>query len=191
MTANIMRLSRRLHAETEASEIAEAALVLPLLFTFLLAIISFGRAYNIYTTLTYAAHEGARVANSTTCAMCGNTPATAVLVASTVGQVLQASKIDPNPIQIYTGTSALNACPGGGAVSCNDSNNVHVCTNVELNATTRRRRFGPPPPPTVTGPVACGTTVSFQYPYQLNLPFSSWNKQLLALKVESQLVSEN
>lgn len=40
--------------------ILEAALVLPLLFTFLFAIIEFGRAFNMYQTMTNAAREGAR-----------------------------------------------------------------------------------------------------------------------------------
>lgn len=38
----------------------EAALVIPLLFMFLFAIIEFGRVYNMYQTITNAAREGAR-----------------------------------------------------------------------------------------------------------------------------------
>jgi len=192
---------RRLAVDTGASEIAEAALILPLLFMFLLAIVSFGRAYNIYSTVTYAAHEGARVANSSQCATCGNTQSSASDVANAVSQVLQASKISPGAIQTYAGTSALTACPvappscpGGesGASCCGTSGNVRVCSNVEINATTRRRRRGGGGGgTTVTGPVACGSTVSFQYPFQLTLPFMSLNKQILTLKAEAQLVNDN
>ncbi|HYG97971.1 MAG TPA: TadE/TadG family type IV pilus assembly protein [Terriglobales bacterium] len=40
--------------------LVEAAIVLPLLFMFLFAIIEFGRAFNMYQTMTNAAREGAR-----------------------------------------------------------------------------------------------------------------------------------
>src|SRR5215468_897499 len=56
----------------QAAEIAEAAVVLPLVFMFLLGIIWFGRAFNIYTTITQAAQQGAISAARSTCATCGN-----------------------------------------------------------------------------------------------------------------------
>jgi hypothetical protein len=191
MTQRMMQAWNRLGKDDEASEIAEAALVLPLLFTFLLAIITFGRAFNVYSTLTYAAHEGARAANTSTCATCGNASLPAD-VSNAITQALQGSKVDPAPLQTYAGTATPVDC-GGGAASCSDINggNIHVCTNIQINATTRRRRFGPPPPPRVTGPVACGSSVSFQYPYRLSLPFTGLNADVMTLKVESQLVSEN
>jgi len=48
--------------DCRGTEIAEAALVLPLVFMLLLGIIWFGRAFDIYSTLSHAAREGARVA---------------------------------------------------------------------------------------------------------------------------------
>ena len=47
---------------TDGAEIAEAALVLPLVFMLLLGIIWFGRAFNIYSTIQQAAQQGAIVA---------------------------------------------------------------------------------------------------------------------------------
>jgi len=44
--------------------LVEAAFVLIVLFTFLMAILEFGRAYNVYQTMTDAAREGARFAVS-------------------------------------------------------------------------------------------------------------------------------
>ena len=52
---------------TEASEIAEAAVVLPLVFMFLLGIVWFGRAFNIYSTIQQAAQQGALAAARPTC----------------------------------------------------------------------------------------------------------------------------
>ena len=43
----------------DGAEIAEAAMVLPLVFMLLLGIVWFGRAFNIYSTITQAAQQGA------------------------------------------------------------------------------------------------------------------------------------
>jgi Flp pilus assembly protein TadG len=181
---------KQIAAETRGAEVAEFAAVLPILMMLLLGIISFARAYNVHTTITYAAQEGARTAAASSCATCGNTAATADDVAARVTEVLQASKIDPSAIQTYTGaTTEISCAPGGGPASCSDSGNVHVCTNVELNATTRRRRGRTIT--SVTGPAACGATVSFEYPYQFNLPFTSISRQLVTLKADVQAPSED
>ena len=44
------------------AELVEAGFVLPILLMLLLGIFSFGRAYNVYQTITRAAREGARMA---------------------------------------------------------------------------------------------------------------------------------
>ncbi len=66
---------KQIATETRGAEVAEFAAVLPILMMLLLGIISFARAYNVYTTITYAAQEGARIAAASSCATCGNTPA--------------------------------------------------------------------------------------------------------------------
>lgn len=54
--------------EESGAELVEAALVLPLLLVLLLGIVTFGRAYNTYQTITRAAREGAKAAVLTPCA---------------------------------------------------------------------------------------------------------------------------
>lgn len=54
--------------EDSGAELFEAALVLPILLMLLLGIITFGRAYNTYQTITRAAREGAKAAVLTPCA---------------------------------------------------------------------------------------------------------------------------
>ena len=184
MKRSLATFCRRIVRETRGAEVAEFAAVLPILMTLLLGIISFARAYNIYTTIAYAAQEGAHAAAASTCATCGNTATTPDDVANRVTQVLQASKIDPSAIQVYSGHTVPIGC-NGGTVQCTPSQNITVCTNVELNAITRRGRT------TVTGPSACGTSVTFQYPYQFNLPFTSLSRQLVTLKADVQVPSEN
>jgi Flp pilus assembly protein TadG len=169
---------KRVLAEDMASEIAEAALVLPLAFMILLGIYWFGRAFNTYATINHAAREGARAAAAQTCATCGNglNPAN---VATIINQAMQASSIDPNQIRAYTPT--LNFCGGGG--SCQTiGTNISLCTNVVVqNAPNGTTGLGAP---------ACGVNVSFQYPYQFWLPFTSLNNQLFLLTADVQTNGE-
>jgi len=162
---------RRLRSETSGQEIAEAAIILPVALLILLAILWFGRAYNIYATVTHAAAEGARVAATPTCATCSDALPANATVQNAVTAVLQASSIDPSQIGLYAPTPAPVFCPGitpAGACTTT-ANNVTVCRGIELND------------PAVSSPQACGTRVSFQYPYQflvfnfkiINLPASA------------------
>ena len=174
--------SAKLEARSEeAAEIAEAALVLPLVFMLLLGIVWFGRAFNIYTTITQAAQQGAIAAARATCATCGNnatpdgtdftTPGT---VLYSVGSVLEASNLDPSQIV------ASSAPPAG----CTTPSNVTICRNMQLNAGGAAL-----PVPCDNPPVQsqmCGTMVSFQYPFQFYLPFTSLNQQRIVMSAQGQ-----
>ena len=94
---------------TRGSQVAEAALVMPLAFMLLLGIYWFGRAFNTYATINHAAREGARIAVAQTCGTCGNTAPTVGTVASTVTQTMQASSVDPSP---RSSLPEPYACPG-------------------------------------------------------------------------------
>ena len=81
---------------TDGAEIAEAALVLPLVFMLLLGIVWFGRAFNIYSTIKQAAQQGAITAARATCATCGNNPSPPMPRWTTrLTAVMQASNLDP------------------------------------------------------------------------------------------------
>jgi len=97
--------------ETRGSQIAEAALVMPLAFMMLLGIYWFGRAFNTYATINHAAREGARAAVAQTCATCAspNIAPTTATVASVVTQTMQASSVDPTQIIAYPSTLLLPA----------------------------------------------------------------------------------
>jgi TadE-like protein len=168
---------RKLFASDRASEIAEAALVLPLVFMILLGIYWFGRAFNVYATINHAAREGARAAAAQTCASCGNQAPVTATVAGIVTQAMQASSVDPGQIKAYNPT--LNFCAAGG--TCNTSGNISICTNVLLQNAAGV---------TGLGAQACGVDVHFQYPYQFWLPFTSLNNQQLLLTADVQTVGE-
>jgi hypothetical protein len=175
-----MKLWKKLAGETVGAEIAEAAVVLPLVFMLILGIYWFGRAYNIYATITHAAREGARAATAQTCATCGNTAMVESQVATRVAQALQASKLDPTQVSPLLPSPVMKDCGTGAPVipTCGSSPAVCFVPNVRLNDPT-------------TGPPACGVSVSFQYPYQFYLPFTSLNKQLILLKANVQTTGED
>src|SRR3981081_4262212 len=94
---------RRLARGTSGAEIAEAALVLPLMFMMLLGIFWFGQAFSIYGTITHAAREGARAGAAPSCTTCvaGNTGSKnaydAVKSALAVGKLDVANAQPPSP----------------------------------------------------------------------------------------------
>jgi hypothetical protein len=188
--------------DSGGAEIAEFAIVLPILLTVIFAMYSFGRAYNIYTTITRAAQEGAEIAAvPSTCAACptpgappcSGGPATTypndTCVANTVTSILQASRIDPAQIQVLAPTVPTTAASpppltAGTATpcvapapppSCAATNNITVCRNVVLNPTSTVQE--------------CGTVVSFQYHYQLSAALNiipGYNLSVLDIPVQAE-----
>jgi hypothetical protein len=167
--------TRELLSSSTASQIAEAALVLPLAFMMLLGIYWFGRAFNIYGTINHAVQQGVRTGVAQTCATCGNASVLSAQTPTAITSLMQASHVDPAQIQSYA--PAVGFCAGGGSCST-DPNRIRMCSNVLLS------------PPAAAGPQACGVSVSFQYPYQFWLPFTSLNRQQIVLKVNVQMKGE-
>jgi Flp pilus assembly protein TadG len=172
----IRKIARKL-SRTDGAEIAEAALVLPLVFMLLLGIVWFGRAFNIYSTIQQAAQQGAITAARSTCVTCNNTQATDTTVASVVTSLMQSSSLDVAQIQATSPAPLFCVDPPGGA--CTTRNNITICRNVQLN------------PAAGVQPLQCGTMVSFQYPFQFYLPFTSLNLQPIVMTAQAQSRMEN
>jgi hypothetical protein len=100
-TRQTITLLSRLLGGTSGAEIAEAAVILPLLFMLLLGIMWFGRAFNIYATINHAAREGAQAAAAHSCASCGNVTPTAANIRSVIDPILSASHLDPAQVQNF------------------------------------------------------------------------------------------
>ena len=181
-----MRNLKRIVVETAASEVAEAALVLPIVFMILMGILWFGRAYNVYATITHAAQEGARLAATNDCATCGNNTyqANPGPVFSTISQALQASKLDP--------TKVANPSPTPTFCTCGNQNcgTPVACAPVSAGQPQVCIQFDVQLDPNVTAPGSCGVAVSFQYPYQFNFPFTSLNLQLINLNTQVRMKGE-
>ncbi len=173
------RIARHLRS-TDGAEIAEVALVLPLVFMFLLGIVWFGRAFNIYSTIQQAAQQGAIAAARSTCATCENKPTPignvggpVGSVAFTIAGVLQASNLDPSQILATSlSTPVLCTNPPG---TCTVTGNITVCTRVLLN------------PSAGLQPPLCGALVSFRYPAGFSLPFTSLTQINLAATAQSRM----
>ncbi len=183
---------RKLVTATGGSEIAEAALVLPILFMLLLGIYWFGRAFNVYATINHAAREGARAAVAQKCATCSsavnpscssgiNCSLTPDQIADQVQQALQASSIDWRQVTNLAGNRL--ACDGTSPpCSFPAAGKPQICVryNVQLPTTL----------PAGSGAPACGVSVEFQYPYKFFLPFTSLNMQQIMLNAGVQMTGE-
>lgn len=170
---------RRLVAETRGAEIAEAAAVLPLMFMFLLGIFWFGQAFSIYGAITRAAQEGARAGSIPYCATCvapSNPPLQYQMNAVSAAQAAMiASKLDPTLARFPVPQPSFLAC-GTYSTSCGPASS-NVCVQSPVQMTN----------PALGQTAICGTSVSFQYPFQFWLPFTSLNKQQIWITASARV----
>ena len=96
------RWKSRLLQDASGAEIAEAAVILPLLFMLLFGIMWFARAFNIYTTVNRAAREGALAEAANNCVTCGNAFRLPNDIRdNVVYPILLASHLDPAQVQNF------------------------------------------------------------------------------------------
>jgi Flp pilus assembly protein TadG len=106
----------RAQRKDRGATILETALVLPILFAVIFGILEFGRAYNIYQTVTNAAREGARYSVAPFAAgtaNAGSLPDASTQVIPLVQHFLRADGIlvpDAN-IAVVQNCSGTAACP--------------------------------------------------------------------------------
>ena len=173
-TKRASRLFRRLAVETDATEIAEAAAVLPLMFMMLLGIFWFGQAFSIYGAITRAAQEGARAGAAPYYTTCSGSNSPTTNVTNAVNNVLNAARLDPSLIRSSVPT--VNACPPTATISGTCPPNA-VCVRYPIQLST-----------TALGTTSvCGILVTLQYPFRFWLPFTSLNKQLIYLTATARV----
>jgi len=168
---------------SDAQEVAELAIVLPILLILIFCIFSFARAYNIYSTITRAAQEGARVATASLCVTCppAKIPISCAVstspgqlppdqcVAQAVSDALLASHLDPS----HAATLASLPEPPCSTQSLGASGEIYICRNVALSSTPPLQACDSPSPALQ----ACDTIVSFHYQYRfLPVPFLTFNQ---------------
>jgi hypothetical protein len=90
------------------------------------------------------------------------------------------AKLDPAQSKKYPVTPpALLSCIDGSAAKCDDKQltNAGVCVQQPVQLTSPGSE--------------CGIAVSFQYPYQFWLPFTSLNKQRIFLQGQARMRLES
>lgn len=170
----------RLLIETRGAEIAEAAAVLPLMFMMLLGIFWFGQAFSIYGAITRAAQEGARAGATPYCTTCAS--ATLAQYATNAANAAQAamtsSNLNPALAQYPTTPATFISCNATTTTCANTSANF--CVQAPVILTTSNTG--------ATG--TCGVSVSFRYPFQFWLPFTSLNKQMIWIPASARVRME-
>jgi Flp pilus assembly protein TadG len=177
MLASARNISRRLAAEIRGAEIAEAAAVLPVMFMVLLGIFWFGQAFSTYGTITRAAQEGARAGAAPRCTTCASGSSASVNAYNAVLASMNAAKLDTTKARYPVSPPAVTACPSGtGSTTCDGTASSTICvqTGIELSNTSGG----------ATG--VCGVSVSFQYPFQFVLPYTSISNQKIWLTASAQ-----
>jgi len=146
---------KRLSCDAAGAEIAEAAVVLPLLFMLLFGIMWFARAFNIYTAVNRAAREGALVAAAPNCASCGNTfRNSAYIQSNVVNPILVAAHLDPGQVQNFNVLWNQPLNPGSPLVENGTVVSLDYPFNFKLNGISCC-------PPTLT-PITTGVTIRAQ-----------------------------
>ena len=170
--------------DTRGAEIAETAMILPLLFMMLMAIFWFGQAFRIYGTITHAAREGARAAVAPACATCAATTSAQNAV-NAVNSALASAHLDPAQVKRLASDPALFVCGTqssscGAPATCDPSvTNMCVQTNVQLSSCST----------TPPGEATCGTSVSFgyKYPYSFSIPYTTLNLGNITLPAQAEM----
>src|SRR4029077_18665051 len=179
MQKRLIRILRTLTLGTSAAEIAEAAAVLPLLFMVLIGIFWFGQAFRIYGTITRAAQDGARAAVApacTTCAPLSGTPD--VNAFNAISDVLTTARLDPKQLSRLGTTPSVVSCNGKSTACGGAEPKICVQQNIQLSD------------PAKSGTGMWGVSVTFQYPYQFSLPFTSLSQQRIQIPAAARVRQE-
>jgi len=177
-----LKILSTLLGDTDGAEIAEAAAVLPLMFMILLGIFWFGQAFSIYGTITRAAQEGARAGALPYCVTCGQTNTLgqyATNAVKAVDNTLTASNLNPALARIPNPQPAFLSCTGV-LPTCNPTASTNICVQMPVQLTN----------PVAGADGVCGVSVTFQYPFQFWLPFTSLNNQQIWMTASARVRME-
>lgn len=143
------------------AELFEFAIVVPLLMMLLIGIVWVGRAYNVYESITRACREGTRYAVLPSSVADGN------------------AYPDPLTASCSSGTSTYNdyIVPALEADGLNPKEVKNYCQKTNWLDSTEQRQ--------------CGITISFSYPFQFDIPFTSLRFTTIDIPTQAQMRLEN
>lgn len=161
------------------AQILEAALVLPILFFIIFAMIWLGLAFNVSSTLHRAASQALRSGVSPSCALCGNALPNDTQVVDTVNSALQAAHLQSAKLTPYSPPFACQATP---APSCSTMQSVEICRGVPVSCGAATCQS----PPAACGAFpGLGTRVSFAYQFDSPLPMGAFRSITIRASAES------
>ena len=173
-----MNRFKKIAIDTVGTEIAEAAFVLPLVFLFLLAILWFGRAFNIYSTVARAAKEGVMTASQASCASCGNTFSSNQAIADAVEKVVKSDHLRLSDLRTYSPPFSCQpttapTCVTTVTASAGQSFNLQVCKGAPITCGAGAPSgCGSSTPPACGSDPLLGTRVSVGYSFNFTLGLS-------------------
>ncbi len=143
------------------AELLEFAFVVPLLLMLLIGIFWIGRAFNVYETITRAAREGARYAVLPSSVADGNAPP------------------DPLTASCASNTNTFNdyVTPVLKADSLDPGAVINYCQKTAWLENTY--------------PKQCGVDISFSYPVQMEIPFTTINATTIDIPAQAQMRLED
>ena len=160
----------------EGAEIAEFAVVLPILFFLVLAMFWVGQAYNISNNLNKAATDGLAVALKNSCATCGNAAATPTQIADAIETAFQAGNLKANSLTTLRPLPCppiTPPCPSPitpVTSSTGVTYKVEVCTGLAL----------------WPGSTVLGTRVAMQYQTPISSPVGAFRNICLTAVVQGR-----
>jgi Flp pilus assembly protein TadG len=150
----------------EAAVVIEFAVVTPLLLTLLLGIFWVGRGYNVYETITRAAREGARYAVLPSSMHDGNT------LPDSLSNTCISTPTSSNVFNDYI-------APALSASSLDPIQVQNFCQKTNWLGNTGDDLD------------QCGVEISFTYPVQMVIPFTSINYSTINIQTHVQMRLEN
>ncbi|HEX5410620.1 MAG TPA: TadE family protein [Terriglobia bacterium] len=171
-----VRFVREWH-QCSGAELVEAAFALPMLLTLLLGIVWLGRAYDVHETITRAAREGARYAVLPDCATCN--PANQMTETYSSAGTTNSPACVSNPTYEFTNYVAPSLLAS------------HLDPNNEVVQQTYCQQAVVMNPTSPGAAQQCGIQVSFKYPLQLAIPFTSLNASTIDIPTSVTMRMEN
>lgn len=154
----------------EAAEIAEFAIVVPILFFLVLAMFWLGQAYNISNNLNKAVTDGLAAALKNSCATCGNAAATNLQIADAIERAFQAGNLKSGNLTSFSPTPTCPSPIASVTSSSGVTYNVEVCTGLAL----------------WPGSTVLGTRVAMQYRTPISSPVGAFRNLTLSAVVQGR-----
>jgi len=169
-----MRKFTQFVADTRGAEIAEFAIVIPILAVVLFGIFTVGQAMYVSSTVTKAANDALAAAQKASCGSCGNAIANGTQIGDAIEKVAVGTRLDPNNFVAFTPPYLCTANPpptvrfASVTSSTGNTYNVQIVDGAPLDANC----------------TTVGTRIALQYKFVPALPLAGLRTLLIPAVVQ-------